>query len=274
MKNLFTKILLLSFVVFASCTKNYNYNYEIENVIVTLDAQKLVTKVIKSPMLLASTTPLPDQEYSHIFPSEFKAYFISKETKGQYQQNQVVKVIDVTEGGNTITIPALDYKVIVTNYTLTNTNNLLNQNKEQLPKTSKVLYLYGDNNINYSTTTTGTVEVKNDYASLQVFKNEVTPESIFQTNQVFLKTPNWYVVYLRNQNGGENISTNVQIPVKKLNGQVDNYNSSQAFPVLTANQVHKIIFTNDVGDGEGGNLNVVIQEDILKEEVQKTITIN
>lgn len=260
----------LGAVFTTSCTRSYNYTIEIENVTVSLDAQKLIAKVEKSPMLLGSTTPLPSEEYEHQFPTQFKAYFVSQETKGQYQQNQVVKIIDVVEGANTVTIPALKYKVIVTNYTFTNTNNLLNQNKEQLPQKSQTLYLYGDNSIDYSTQTTGEVEVKNDYAALQVYKNEVTPTK----GSDFFDTPYWYVVYLRDQNGNTSISTNIQIPVKRINGSIDNYNSSQSFPTLESNKVHKLVFTNDAGNGNGGNLNVVVQEDILEEIVSKTVTIN
>lgn len=258
-------------MVAISCTEKTNiYNIEIENVTVSLETSKLIAKVVQSPMMLASTTPLPSQEYTHVFPDEFKAYFVAAETKGQYQQNQLIKTIDVVEGANTITIPAIKYRVIVTNHIFTNTNNLLNQNREQLPQKSSVIYLYGHSDIDYSSVSTGEVEVTNDYAALQVFKNEITPTK----GADFFDTPHWYVIYVRHQNGNTNIGTNVQIPIKKINGSTDNYNSSQSFPTLEANKIHKIVFTHDVGNGAGGNLTVKVQEDILEEVVSKTITIN
>lgn len=261
---------VLGIIAFASCTKTENNYITVENVTVSLDAQKLVTKVKEGFKLKASTSPTASQEYEHTFATSFKAYFVSLEQKGEYQQGQVVKVIDVTEGANTITVPALKYKVVVSNYAFTNVNNLLNQNRSQLPEKSSVLYLYGDNNIDYSTQTEGEVSVTNDYAALQVFKNEVTPTK----GNDFFDTPHWYVVYVRNQNGGNTIGTNIQIPVKRIDGSTGNYNSSQSFPTLEANKIHKIIFTHDAGNGNGGNLFVKVQEDILKEVEKKTVTIN
>ena len=267
---------VLGIVAIASCTKNYNYEIEVENVTVTLDAQKLIANVQHSPLAKAMSAGnvQVDVSYKHGLPTTFRAYFVSKETKGQYTKGQVVKIIDnIVEGGNNVTIPALNYSVIVTNYQL-NTDNLLGNGREQLPEQSKVLYLYGQNDIDYSTEVSGNVEVTNDYAALLVYKNEVTlPETIYD-NTPFLNTPDWYVLYARKKNGKGPIGKNIQIPVTGIDGTANKYNSSQSFPNMQPNEEYRIIFTRNAGNGNGANLNVDVQEDILKEVNNSTPTIN
>lgn len=263
------KIAILALgVMFAavSCTEKTNiYNIEIENVTVKLNSKELLNTVIKPFGKYASTGATPTDEYEHVFPGGYKAYFVSKETKGEYTVGQLVKVIDVVAGGNTITVPKLNYDIYVTNYEKEGDWYTWNDAIEQLPQTSTEIYLYGKNTINYSTVTEGTVELVNPYAAVMIYNNQWingTPLS-YDTNQSYFSTPSgsWFVLYVRNSN------TNTKIPISIAGNPNQHYTLNKN---IEANNIYQYTIDGSVPLLEDGDLNIVVLpfEKIIKETIK------
>lgn len=230
------KILLLAavFAVFltSSCSDDTTVNiYKIEDVTVTFGTQNIVTESSNAFRKNSDATDF-DNSYVHTLPTSFTAYFVSKETKGQYTEGEVVKVINVTTGTQEITIPKLEYTVYVTNhikdgdaytkyawYTWSDAAN-------QLPVTNNNILLFGKNVIDYKTATTGTVSLTNYYSAVMI-KNNISVSGVptFNTNNIpytLVSNNNWYLLYIRNNN------TSTQIPVSfgnspkyQLNKQIE-----------------------------------------------------
>lgn len=265
--------------MFTACTKNYNYNYEIENVTVTLDANEMIAIVEKdfskssvakynkvaslTPMAMSTTATTDD--YEHQFPTSYKAYFVSKETKGEYTKDQVVKVIDVEAGENTITIPKLNYDIYVTNYSQEGEWYKWNNAVDQLPQTSDELYLYGKNNINYSVVTTGEVEVFNPYAAVMIRNNQWVngvPTS-YDTGQDYFLTlsSSWYVLYIRNDN------TNTKVPIEIAGNPNTHYTLKRK---IEANNIYQYTIDGSVPVLGDGNLGIIVKpfEKVIEETIK------
>lgn len=254
---------VLVFTVLFSCSKTEINNYEIENVTITLDAQELISKVSKPFVKRASVGKMANTntDFIHAIPNQYKAYFISNETKGQYTKDQIIKVVDVIEGANEITVPKLKYRVVVTSYYDFSDNELRYQNtKEALPKSSDKIYLYGENIIDYSVTTTGTVEVKNPYAAIMIANNQWvtgTPKYYTDGNKEFTSVPNWYLLYvLAPVQGGIGVPVNTQQNIYNINNRFE------------SNTVYEYTF-NGVGDTDGSL--IVNTEEIFKVVHKETI---
>lgn len=254
MKNLTVKLstlLALVLLVTSSCTKNETFIYNIENVTVRFNSNELLETKVKPLGKLASTNP-STSEYEHVFPSSYKAYFVSKQTKGQYTEGQVVKVIDVVAGGNTITIPKLDYDVYVTNYTHSaekwyTWNNAI----EQLPQSSHVLYLYGKNRIDYSTVTEGQVELTNPYSAVMIEKNQWVSgiPTFYGDGKDYASVTGWYLNYIRTGN------TNTKVPISIAGNPNQNYTLTRT---IKANEIYQFTIDGGVLD-QNGNLGIVVQ---------------
>lgn len=242
---------ILGMVAFSSCTKTENHYYTVENVTVQFKSKELLETIVKPFGKTASTTTAAT-EYEHLFPSSYKAYFVSKETKGQYTSGQVVKVIDVTAGSNTITIPKLNYDVYVTNYTHSaekwyTWNNAI----DQLPQSSHVLYLYGKNNIDYSTVLEGQVELTNPYAAVMIENNQWVNgvPKFYGDGKDYFSVTGWYVNYIRTGN------TNTQIPISIPGNPNQNYTLTRT---IKANEIYQFTINGGVLD-QNGNLGIVVQ---------------
>lgn len=269
MKNLF--ILLLVAVGLSSCSKTEVYNVTVENVTVNLNSKELLETVVKPFGKLASTggEPVTD-DYDHHFPSTYKAYFVSKETRGEYMENEVIKIIDVKSGDNEITIPKLNYTVYVTNYE----KDELPYTKfawytypdalEQLPRTSHQLYLWGKSDIDYSEVESGTVELINPYAAVMIRNNNWVngfPKS-YDTQQNYLLTSNqvWYIIYTRGNN------TNTKVPLKIREDLTKQLTLSYD---IVPNQIYQYTIISPVDNTSEANLGItvkgfsqIIQQDI------------
>lgn len=256
--------LLALLITLVSCTKNENNYYTVENVTVQLNSKELLETVVKpfkaSTKMSSSNSTT---EYEHQFPSSYTAYFISKETKGEYTKGQLITTISVVAGGNTITVPKLDYDVIVTNYTKEGNWYTWNDAIQQLPQTSQELYLYGKTSIDYSSVTVGTVELTNPYAAVMITDNEWvngTPTS-HDTNQDYFKASGWYILYIRNNN------TNTKIPVSIASYSSDTYTLKRD---ISPNHIYQFIIDGSVKNIEGGILGVTVKpfekpiEEIIK----------
>lgn len=244
-------IAILGMVLFASCTKNENHYYTIENVTVQFNSKELLETKVKPLGKRSSTTANVNAEYEHVFPSSYKAYFVSKQTKGEYTQGQVVKVIDVVAGNNTITIPKLDYDVYVTNYSHSADKwYTWNDAIQQLPQSSHTLYLFGKNRIDYSTVTEGQVELVNPYAAVMIKNNKWvngTPKFYGDGSNYFSVT-GWYVNYIRTGN------TNTQVPINIPGNPNTHYTLSRD---INANEVYQYTINGSAGD-QNGNLGIIV----------------
>lgn len=242
---------ILGMVAFSSCTKTENHYYTVENVTVQFKSKELLETVVK-PFGKSASTTTAVTEYEHVFPSSYKAYFVSKETKGQYTEGQVVKVIDVTAGTNTITVPKLNYDVYVTNYTHSaekwyTWNNAI----DQLPQSSHVLYLYGKNRIDYSTALEGQVELTNPYSAVMIEKNQWVSgvPTFYGDNKDYAIVTGWYLNYIRTGN------TNTKVPISIAGNPNQNYTLTRT---IKANEIYQFTINGGVLD-QNGNLGIVVQ---------------
>lgn len=264
MSNTIKTIAIILGMLAISCTKNENNYYTVENVTVSLNSKELLETVVKPFEKWASLSATSNSEYTHVFPSSYKAYFVSKETKGEYTDGQLVKVIDVVSGGNTITIPKLNYDVYVTNYdTAADKWYTWSNAVEQLPQSSAELYLYGKNNIDYSTVTEGTVELANPYAAVMIKNNQWvngTPKFYGDGKDYFIGG-SWYIRYIRTGN------TNTQIPINIAGNPNTNYTLNRS---IEANNIYQFTIDGSVPVLEDGNLGIIVKpfEKVIEETIK------
>lgn len=257
-------IVLLGFIIMASCTKNENHYYTVENVTVQLNSKELLETVVKPFGKMRASTTSSAPEYGHVFPASYKAYFVSKETKGEYTIGQVVKIIDVVAGGNTITIPKLNYDIYITNYEHSADKWYTWSNAtEQLPQSSTNLYLYGKNNIDYSTVTEGTVELSNPYAAVMIRDNRWvngTPK-FYGDGRDYTKVTGWHLIYIRTGN------TNTQIPIDIAGNPNTHFTLNR---VIESNNIYQYTVDGSVPYLNDGNLGVIVKpfEKVIEETIK------
>lgn len=255
---------VLGIIAFASCTKTENNYITVENVTVQLNSKELLETVVKPFGKMRASTTASASDYTHVFPATYKAYFVSKETKGEYTVGQVVKVIDVVAGGNTITIPKLNYDIYITNYEHSADKWYTWSNAiDQLPQSSTKLYLYGKNNIDYSTVTEGTVELSNPYAAVMVRDNRWvngTPK-FYGDGRDYTKVTGWHLLYIRTGN------TNTQIPISIAGNPNTHFTLKR---VIEANNIYQYTIDGSVPDLNDGNLGVIVKpfEKVIEETIK------
>src|SRR5690606_31332953 len=112
-----------------------------------------------------SNNEVPD--FQPEYPNQYTAYFVADETIGEeITKGELVKTLTVNEGDNTITLPAIKYKVYVTNYTGIGAWYTWPDALQQLPITSNTLYMYGNNTVDYYNEDSGEVIVETPYAAI------------------------------------------------------------------------------------------------------------
>lgn len=273
MRNTFKILALVALgsVLATSCSEDtYYINSEVSNKEVTLSTQGLIsstTDVFSSNGYQALSTTA---EYTHNIPNEFKAYFISKETRGQYIEGEVVKVVDVITGDNSFIIPELEYDIYVTNYIQGGEtdpyawytwNNIITQ----LPDGSDELYLFGTTVIDYKEVDNGEVTLENHYSAVMISDNEFVtgnPEHYTSGQEYVQANTDWYLKYIRTN------TTNTGIPIY-INGH-----SSTTYTLnkpIEANKIYKYTIDGNVQDNEGGGLTVIVES--FTEEVEEVIEV-
>lgn len=187
----------------------------------------------------ASTTSAdannPSSSFTPTLPSTFTAYFVATADEGDYKAGEIVRTASVNTGNNSLTIPAIPYKVYVTNYTPSKdisgtfkagsseetsvlTDSLsagaegkwnLERLEANLPTSSTTLYLFGDSIADFSNTTgtaTATVRMVNHYAAVCVAHNDFVSAVNYDTNSGNADnvtayndggSANWYNLYIR-----------------------------------------------------------------------------
>lgn len=243
--SILTALLLLSAAwMITSCTKERTEIYIIENVEVKLNAKSAF-----------SVTEETLRSVSHQYPTSYKAYFISQENKGEYHTGQLVKTIDVVSGLQTIIVPKLKYKVYVTNFIKDGAWYTWNDAIEQLPLGSDELYLYGSNDIDYSTQLTGEVEVKNPYSAIMIKDDEVisrtrTPRE-YNSNSNYVLVGGWWLKYVRKEHNSA---------VWILDGKPGN-KTIQFSREVEANKIYKYTLNTDIPEtSDDNNFNVIVEE--------------
>lgn len=267
LKSILTLAVALS-IFLLGCTKVENNYITVEYGEFTLNGKELLTTVTKGLNKQASTGgAVATDEYDHVFPTSYTAYFVSKETKGEFTAGQVVDSLEVVSGSNTIVLPKLNYDVYVTNHKHTadkwyTWNNAISQ----LPQTSDKILLYGKNNINYGVVTEGTVELSNPYAAVMIKNNQWingSPKS-YDTNQEYFSAGSWYILYIRNNN------TNTKVPINIAGNPNTHYTLSRS---IESNNIYQYTIDGSVPltDGED-NFNVIVKP--FDKVVKETIKLN
>lgn len=250
--------LLAAAFMLLSCTKELTTIIVVPEVEVQLDTRTFFN-VEQSELITRST-------HIHQYPTEYKAYFVSNENKGDYVKDQLVTTINVVPGLQTIVVPKLNYKVYVTNYDKTGDWYIWNDAIEQLPRASFELYLYGKNTIDYVTQTVGEVKVNNPYSAIFINKEFLDPARTpreFDGGLGEYNTFNseWFYMFVRKRH-------NSQVWITQYNGN----KSYQWSEDVVANKIYRYRFNNDPGTtDEEGNFTVIV--DPWGDEYDETISV-
>lgn len=250
MRNIFNLLLSSVFLLFiTSCHQTEEFNVIFKDVPlkdITLNTVNLLNEVntinsVASKFNIMSSDvgntcdfPAP---YAHTIPTLFNVIFID-------ENNQLTKFTDIPEGTHTFTIPAKEYKVIVTNYDY-NTYN------EWFPEYTIDLILFGETStyIDFATVDNVEVEVSTEYSAVMLVNNNVlddTPSPKFNGEE-FLQVTNYYLIYSRVGNKTVGYYTN---------GNYQSFNTPSTF---LSNKVYRYLLCDKTG------LTIDIEDDILIE---------
>lgn len=175
------KLTLISLLAIVSCSVENN-DYECPTREITLNT-RVVLSSETAPMFGSKSTAsceFPDP-YEHPIPSEFNVYFVS--------DTETYEFTGVKEGNNTFELPAVEYRIVVTNSD--------KKYRGDLPIYSEALYLFGENVIDFSTTDEGSVIVTNDYASVMVVNNAAIKSVPKLDGQNMMLAGEYYNLYTR-----------------------------------------------------------------------------
>lgn len=264
-------LVVLGSVVATSCSEDtYYINSEVLNKEVTLSTQGLISSTTDTFSSNGYQTLSTTADYTHNIPNEFKAYFVSKEDRGQYVVGEVVAVIDVATGSNSFIIPELEYDIYVTNYeqgdgTVPYAWYTWGDNIEQLPVGSDELYLFGTTTIDYKETDSGEVTLENHYSAVMISNNEFVKgyPTHYTSGQNYIDAnTSWYLKYIRYS------TTNTGITIKVNDYSNTVYNLDKP---IEANKIYKYTIDGNVQDNEGGGLTVIVES--FTEEVEEVIEV-
>lgn len=266
-------LVVLGSVVATSCSEDtYYINSEVLNKEVTLSTQGLISSTTDVFSSNGYQTLSTTANYTHNIPNEFKAYFVSKEDRGQYVVGQVVRVEDVVTGDNSFIIPELEYDIYVTNYDHPNHEETISyawytwgDAVQQLPFGSDELYLFGTTVIDYKEVDAGEVTLENHYSAVMISNNEfvVGSPTHYTSNQQYTDAnTSWYLKYIRYST----TNTGITIKVNEYSNTVYNLDKP-----IEANKIYKYTIDGNVQDKDGGGLTVVVES--FTEEVEEVIEV-
>lgn len=167
-----------------------------------------------------STVPYDSQTFFPNFPENVTVLFYAAETKGKFKKGQFVSKREMNIGVNTFDgLPTMKYDIYATNYYMSEKdleNWVIIENPiNELPSASTNIYVFGKiQNVDYSTSTSASIEVENPYGCLQMSSNNPYEDRPYVTNMAgdiipFIDTNDntWYM-YLKN-------GTLVNVPTRK-----------------------------------------------------------
>lgn len=249
-----------------SCSEDtYYINSEVLNKEVTFSTQGLISSTEDTFSSNGYQTLSTTADYLHLIPNEFKAYFVSKETRGQYVVGQVVAVEDVETGDNSIIIPELEYDIYVTNLIKSEedvNNKWYTENNiiPHLPKASDELYLFGTTVIDYKAVDSAEVTLENYYSAVMISNNDFVtgyPKHNPSGEHYVDANTDWYLKYIRtNGNGNGNTTTNTKIPISIIGHNSTIYNLNRQ---IEANKIYKYTIDGNVQDNGDGGLTVIVE---------------
>ena len=216
-----------------------------------------------------ATTPA---NFSAELPSQFTAYFVAAEATSEYAEGAIVRKVTVTTGNNNISVPAIKYHIYVTNYDpadapiadkSSNQESAAKALEDNLPQNSTTLYLYGESDADFSSTTStanATVSMTNHYAAVCVASTHVESvnegTSSAQGDAYQLNSEGtWYYMYVKAPSSGTT-STDLTIKVKDFSNIPDGkeYTFSEDITAdniyqYTVNEKGGLIITVNAFDG-------------------------
>jgi hypothetical protein len=219
---------------------SFNYNNS---------AKEFIKKPIVATRAIVNGVNVPD--FVPEVPKQFTAYLIANENKNGYSINQFVDSVTVHTGSNHITVPAMKYRVYVSNYKYpgmeTNTwswgnwysGEFSNPMEWPFPGSSTILYLYGKNeNMDFTNGAVGEIQMTNPYAAVCVYKNEYvkTPPIAYTNEEYFSQKGNWYYTYI---NCASSLTTNIGIRI------IPNWWYTTFNDNISANQIYQYIFSGN-----------------------------
>ncbi|MCI1246979.1 MAG: hypothetical protein LKG14_06315 [Prevotella sp.] len=176
-----------------------------------------------------------DSSFTPDLPAAFKAYFVAAENKGQYKSGKLVKTVSVNDGTNTITVPAMKYKVFVSNY---DSNKVWSTTDpaSTLPESTTTLYYYGTQEKDLlSDGNTVDITLSTPYAAVAIYKNSyVSGKPVYKDGNAYDEKGNWYYLYIRNS------ETDTEIPIN-LDGMGNQTYTLQKD--IAANQIYQYTLT-------------------------------
>ncbi|MCH3992551.1 MAG: hypothetical protein LKF06_00520 [Prevotella sp.] len=224
-KLIFSIAALAAIVVMGSCSQDSDLTNKtaesVGNVTVSLNvnsgievsgsSSSMDKSTVNSTKTLTTRAGSVDKynNFSATIPTSYTAYFVAAKPAKGYSKGAIVQKATVTTTkSNSISVPAIDCNIYVTNYdpyTPINIDTTATTFKESdvvaledsLPKSSTTLYLYGSSNADFSTPTTGTVvsatvTLTNHYAAVCVSNNKNTSSTNYVTGVAFNYTSSDY----------------------------------------------------------------------------------
>jgi hypothetical protein len=233
----------------------------------------------------SASTHNPTTDFAPTYPSSYTVYFVADQAQGDYKDQEIVYTMNITadntnlstvttSGSATATevysatgikIPALNYKVYVTNYS-TSQKAGGEFKAETLPTSSTTLYL--NNGVgttadltSKSTNRTVDVTLTNNYAAVAVAHNDFVSAAKYNVdNNAYTDGTSdnsglgkWYYLYVRaNSASGYNdaLNTNSALTIKNI-ASITSYTLSKT---IAAGNIYQYTI-NDNFTGTGGNEN-------------------
>jgi hypothetical protein len=263
MRNSTFVLFAIVLAVFSSCIGSEDPQLEFyAEKEVTLNTKRILAQSETALARLQSNLEFPD--YTHHLPSHFNVYFIA--TTGS-DQGKVIKEFDsMAEGSHKIVVPSRAYKVVITNYDM---DHLQDKRRNFLPEYSSELFFYGEATIDYKTLTEGEVTVTNDYAASMIKKSDMIKSTPKINDASYFDTIDYYILYLRDQGGASTFTRNTTFNILKMDGGNQQYNHQYLY---TANKVSRFLF--NLYSETDGNLDIILDENILKETEDRVIVPN
>lgn len=237
----------------------------------------------------SANTNNPGSNFVPTYPSSYTVYFVADQAQGDYKDQEIVYTMNITATNSNLTtattsgsatatevysatgikIPALNYKVYVTNYS-TSQKAGGEFKAETLPTSSTTLYL--NNGVgttadltSKSTNRTVTVALTNNYAAVAVAANDFvsavaynetsyannSTNDISSTNKnVTWKVGGWFYLYI-NTTTTTSPTTNSKFTIENING-ITNSTKETLDKAITAGNIYQYIINDNY---TGGTLN-------------------
>ncbi|GAA6528695.1 hypothetical protein LPYR103PRE_06680 [Segatella asaccharophila] len=238
----------------------------------------------------------PTTDFAPTYPTSYTAYFVADGAQNGYTDKEIVRVVTINNAAqptkdnpnvvtNTkITVPALKYNIIVTNYTLGTApaaGGTWADFEASLPTSSTTLYLYGQQINDLSASATAVVNANvtlgNDYAAVCVAHNNFVSAAKYNVdNDAYSDGTNdnsgsgkWYYLYIR-ANSNDKKNTNSTLTIHNIN----NINSYTLSKDILAGNVYQYTINDNFTGGTSGNENgLTISITPFKEAITEDLSV-